>query len=165
MHPAIFWIVAQNIVHIFSVWNVDFMPYCYVFLVRWSADVCWGWGDGWLQLREGWSYCGEGPLYQGIAQGFIYLKNNTLCLNCRFTAVKDRTNSEGSFCFLVDGDRVGYIEDFDLDLSTQQGSGTINLYLTAGQAVQVENWASTTIYGTWSIGYHSWFIGLLLYGV
>ena len=45
-----------------------------------------------------------------------------------------------------------------------QGSATINIQLTAGQVVQIENILSTKIYGTELSGYvSSWFTGHLLY--
>ena len=49
------------------------------------------------------------------------------------------------------------------DVRYPLGSATINIELTAGQVVRIENDWSTTIYGTDSTGYiYSWFSGHLL---
>ena len=63
--------------------------------------------------------------------------------------------------------RFAYVEEYggnsDLDPS---GTATINIELTAGQIVRIENAGSTAIYGTNSPGYmYSWFTGHLLYAL
>ena len=70
--------------------------------------------------------------------------------------------------FMVDGDLVARCpEHTSVDPATQ-GITTINLYLTAGQfvqvQVQVQNRISTAVYGTGGNGYlRSWFTGFLLH--
>ena len=60
----------------------------------------------------------------------------------------------------------------EIDLETinsdgyPDGSATINIELTAGQIVRVENIISTVVYGTDASGYlYSWFTGHLLYAL
>ncbi len=80
--------------------------------------------------------------------------------------MKEGNNNRGSFYFLVNNLQVAYGDEYVPDYKYQQASATINLYLTAGQIVQVENYISTTIYGTDSNwGYRSWFTGFLLYAL
>ena len=66
--------------------------------------------------------------------------------------------------FLVD--EVRYAE-YDLYVGSDihpSGSATINVELTAGQIVRVENHGSTILYGTSDEGnMYSWFTGHLLY--
>ncbi len=84
----------------------------------------------------------------------------------RLTTIKRGNNYEGDFCILVDGDCVVYREeDGSADNYSPQGSASINLYLAAGQVVQVENRGSTSVYGYGSYGIESWFTGFLLYAV
>ena len=80
----------------------------------------------------------------------------------RFSAVKQGT-SAGSFWFLVDNERVGYINDIDFIFAFGQGSTSIILELTAGQLVRIENSFSTQVFGTHpEYGQVSWFTGFLL---
>ena len=45
-------------------------------------------------------------------------------------------------------------------------SATINLQLSAGQLVRIENFGSTLVYGTFEEGFlQSWFTGHLLYAL
>ncbi len=69
---------------------------------------------------------------------------------------------------MVDQDRFAYAAERGLDTgsSTPTGTMTINLELTAGQVVRVENDLSTLIYGTHSSGYlQSWFTGYMLFAL
>ncbi len=78
--------------------------------------------------------------------------------------MKYGNNNYGSFVFLVDGDRVAHVNEYDHDDTVVQGSATINLYLTTGQTVQVQNLVSNTVWGTDTSGFlYSWFTGFLLY--
>ncbi len=89
---------------------------------------------------------------------------HNFCLLFRFSAAKLGNNRNGRFYFLVDGERVAYVDKHlpNLDPSAQ-GSATVNLYLTAGQVVQLENVGVSVIYGA-SRGYAmSWFTGFMLY--
>lgn len=73
-------------------------------------------------------------------------------------------NKNGSFAFLVDGNRVAFVNEWVNNDPGPQGTGTINLHLTAGQLVQVENHTATYAMGTTrDYGYHSWFTGFLLH--
>ena len=83
----------------------------------------------------------------------------------RITVVKNGDNYSGEFFLLVDGQRVFVVEEYSLNVDpSPQGSATINLYLTAGQLVQVENSASTLLWGTNASGFlYSWITGFLFY--
>ena len=86
-----------------------------------------------------------------------------LCLY-RFTAAKRGDDYRGSFYFLVDNERVAFVERYDENATTKQGSSTINLYLTAGQLVRIENYISANVWGTVpDSGIWSWFTGFLLF--
>ena len=65
----------------------------------------------------------------------------------------------------MDGHRVSMIPEWDADDPSAQGTGTINLHLTDGQLVQVENHGSDHyMFGTKNPhGYLSWFTGFLLH--
>ncbi len=83
----------------------------------------------------------------------------------RFSANKEGNEYYGSFFFRVDGVRVGDVDEYAQSSNPNpQGSGTINLYLTAGQEVDVENLGATIGYGTNDVlGYRSWFTGFILF--
>ena len=72
----------------------------------------------------------------------------------RFSVNKHGGQYYGSFYFLVDevhyALKDAYIGD---DYSAPSGSATINIELSAGQLVRIENLGSTTILGTDSSGY------------
>ena len=75
-------------------------------------------------------------------------------------------NSYGGFYFLVDNDRVARVQGYDTEDTFTESSSTINLYLTAGQLVRIENHESTTVWGTDTEGFmHSWFSGYLLFAL
>ncbi len=66
----------------------------------------------------------------------------------------------------MDGVHVALCEDYNTQDDIPQGSATINLYLAAGQTVQVENSFSQAVYGTDSFyGYQSWFSGFLVFAM
>ena len=80
---------------------------------------------------------------------------------------KEGNNYYGSFRLLVDETR--YLRK-DLYLGdaneTPSGFATINIELTTGQIVRVENEGSSEIFGTNADGtMHSWFTGHLLYAL
>ena len=91
------------------------------------------------------------------------IKTFLLCF--RFTATKYGNNKSGSFCFLVDGQRVFSVSRLDKDESMLQGTGTINLQLTAGQKVTVQNRGSNRLHGRNENGAHCWFTGFMLGGL
>ena len=84
----------------------------------------------------------------------------------RFSVAKNSNGDFGSFYFLVDEERFAYVEehsDFD---GAPGGYATINIELTAGQLVRIQNLHSDTIWGTAvGDGYFSWFTGHLLYAL
>ena len=80
--------------------------------------------------------------------------------------VKNGNEYYGTFYFLVDEVRYGYLEGCCSGDPTPSGSATINIELTAGQVVGVDNIISTVIYGTNPNGFlNSWFTGHLLYAL
>ena len=86
-----------------------------------------------------------------------------LSFDVRFSVVKLGNDNYGAFFFLVD-DAVYALVDDHIGTSDYSvlGSATINIELTAGQVVGIENIGSTTVYG--GIGtLSSWFTGYLLY--
>ena len=84
----------------------------------------------------------------------------------RFSVVKHGNYYSGAFYILVDKARYAFVNEFANTNSTPLGSATINIELTAGQVVRIENDWSTRIYGTDSDGYiYSWFSGHLLYAL
>ena len=85
----------------------------------------------------------------------------------RFSVVKFGTNYYGSFYLRVDDARYALVEVFaGSSDSNPLGSATINIELTAGQVVHIENVGSTSVYGTNSAGFiYSWFTGHLLYAL
>ena len=87
-----------------------------------------------------------------------------LHLCSRFSVNKEGTDNQGSFYFMVDYDRFAMKQIFSTynDLAS---SSTINLVLTAGQNVQIQNVGSTVIYGIRVGVLRSWFTGHLLYAL
>ena len=109
---------------------------------------------------EAWKQ--HGPMIISIRYGVIYCP-----FSCRFSVTKSGNENSGTSFILVD--EVRYAE---IDLETiysdgyPDGSATINIELTAGQIVRVENIISTVVYGTDPSGYlYSWFTGHLLYAL
>ena len=89
----------------------------------------------------------------------------------RFSITKRSDYSQARFWLIVDEVRKTF---FDMDYHEQTGSGTttptgfftINMQLTAGQIVRVENDQSPYIYGTDSSGVMmSWFTGYMLFSL
>ena len=84
----------------------------------------------------------------------------------RFSVNKEGNLGEGSFYFLVDEVRYAFKETYVSTDCCPAGSATINLQLTAGQIVKVQNDISTLLYGTnTEEGSKSWFTGHLLYAL
>ncbi len=85
----------------------------------------------------------------------------------RFSAVKEGDRNSGSFYILVDDAKKAVIDGDTPNPNNghPQGSCTITLELTAGQEVKIMNYQSTTLLGTHSGCYHSWFTGFLLYAI
>ena len=84
----------------------------------------------------------------------------------RFLVVKcGEKNNQGSFYVLVDEVRYAYVDEYYANSdSNPAGPATMNIALTAGQVVRIENDGSTALYGTNSASYiYSWFTGHLLY--
>ncbi len=80
--------------------------------------------------------------------------------------VKNGNNYYGDFWFVVDNNRVAYMEMYEDTDATPTPSATINLELTAGQIVRIESNVSTEIYGTHADGFiFSWFTGFLMFAV
>ena len=72
----------------------------------------------------------------------------------------------GTFYFLVDEVRYAVVEEYTDDDAWPGGYATINMELSAGQLVRIENVGSTILYGTETDGfYFSWFTGHLLYAL
>ncbi len=77
--------------------------------------------------------------------------------------MKEGNNEYGAFYFLVDNRQVTRVDEWD---DKMQASATINLHLTVGQTVQVQNYGSSTVYGMHSSGFmYSWFTGFLFYAL
>ena len=84
----------------------------------------------------------------------------------RFSVVKRCDNFYGTFYLLLDEMRYTYVDEYVESNFIPAGSATINIELTAGQVVRIENAGSTMIYGTHSTGYiYSWFTGHLLHAL
>ena len=84
----------------------------------------------------------------------------------RFSVQKTGNDYSSLFWLVVDGKRFMYGGLFDL--YTDNGpstANTINIRLTAGQVVRVENQVSSEIYGTRVAdgAIESWFTGFMLY--
>ena len=92
------------------------------------------------------------------------MKQYFLCIS-RFSVAKRSNDGRANFWLLIDEDRYLY---FDVNIfdggSAPTGTTAINIQLTAGQIVRVENNISTLIYGTDSAGtISSYFTGYMLY--
>ncbi len=73
---------------------------------------------------------------------------------------------DGSFFLLVDGAARALGQEYAGNSDgAPQGTATINLYLTAGQEVQVQNSGSTQVWGTYNGFYQTWITGFLIYAV
>ena len=83
----------------------------------------------------------------------------------RFSANKYGDNGHGTFLFLVDEERVAGHYEYSPGTCCLNGDATINLELSAGQIVRIENGFSTTILGTFNGIMRSWFTGHLLYAL
>ncbi len=63
----------------------------------------------------------------------------------------------------MDGEEVALVDHHLPNIDpTAQGAATINLQLTAGQVVQLQNLGSSTVYGTDSEIAQSWFTGFMI---
>ena len=66
----------------------------------------------------------------------------------------------------MDEERFAFEDEWNKTDDSTSGTATINMELTAGQIVRIENYASSLIYGTDPSGYiFSWFTGHLLYAL
>lgn len=67
----------------------------------------------------------------------------------------------------MDGQRFALKDAFFFETNVDpSGSATINLELDEGQEVQIENWGSSIVFGTYKDGHmESWFTGHLLYAL
>ena len=89
----------------------------------------------------------------------------------RFSVTKRSDASEADFWIVVDSVRYAYSEintggmGEELGSERPTGSFTINIQLTAGQVVQVQNDNSELVYGTTSGYIQSWFTGHMLYAL
>ena len=73
-------------------------------------------------------------------------------------------DGHGAYFFLVDEERFAFEDEWNTGDESTSGSCTINVQLTAGQILRIENWQSTGIYGTDSDGYvKTWFTGYLIF--
>ena len=83
----------------------------------------------------------------------------------RFSIAKRSNDGRAHFWLLIDEERYFYFNiALDGGSTAPTGTATINIQLTAGQIVRVENNISTLIYGTNSEGIiQSYFTGFLLY--
>ena len=80
--------------------------------------------------------------------------------------MKRSNDSTCHFWLLIDEERYVYSAIYTYGGGTPTGTVTINLELTAGQIVRVENNDSTLIYGTDANGIiQSWFTGFLMYAL
>ena len=82
---------------------------------------------------------------------------------CRFSVTKRGSDFSGTFVFTVDDDAYAAMLTFSDNDSAPSASATINLELSAGQVVRVENVDSTIIFGTEFGLVYTWFSGHLLY--
>ena len=80
--------------------------------------------------------------------------------------MKRSNENRAYFWLLIDEDRYTYNYQNTSGTGNPTGITTINIELTAGQIVRVENDHSSVIYGTDSNGIiQSWFTGFLLYAL
>ena len=81
----------------------------------------------------------------------------------RFSVAKRSNDERAHFWLLVDEERYFYYDGYNPG-ATPTGTATINIQLTNGQIVRVENNISTAIYGTNSEGsIESYFTAYMLY--
>ena len=115
------------------------------------------------RLNTGKSHLYYLPYWISVTQTYDFFSN-------RFSITKTSGASQARMWLLIDEVRKTFS---DMDFH-EQGSGsssptgafTINMQLTAGQIVRVENEASTFIYGTTESGVmQSWFTGYMLYSL
>ncbi len=83
-----------------------------------------------------------------------------------FTVQKESDNYYATFNFVKEGVRVAHNAFYDQDIHSPVSTSSIILELETGERVQVENTASTFVYGTVENTYYrSWFSGFLLYSL
>ena len=104
-------------------------------------------------------------IYKNITQKKVK-RGHTLCL-FRFSVNKSGNENQGSFYFLADEVRYANKDLYVGSDVHPSGSATINIELTAGQIVRIENYGSTVIFGTSDEQgeMYSWFTGHLLYAL
>ena len=83
----------------------------------------------------------------------IYERRSSIAVS-RFSVHKFGDNNHGSFFFLVNGKQVAYKYLYVPGGTRPNGDATINLELSAGQTVQIENFGSVDIYGTHALWCH-----------
>ena len=83
--------------------------------------------------------------------------------HCRFSVTKRGSDFSGTFVFTVDDDAYAAMLTFSDNDSAPSASATINLELSAGQVVRVENVDSAIIFGTEFGLVYTWFSGHLLF--
>ena len=88
---------------------------------------------------------------------------NNKILIFRFSVAKRSNAGRAHFWLLLDEERYFYLDSYENYVPT--GTATINLQLTAGQIVRVENYYSTIIYGTLEGTINSFFTGHMLYNL
>ena len=120
----------------------------------------------WLKNKFLTSPISRGKSNYGNLKNLIRCPFENLCLfSFRFSVQKTGNENSSNLWLLVDEARFmfcGFVIDNDPGPSN---SITINIQLTAGQIVRVENSHSTQIYGTHSLdgAIESWFTGFMLY--
>ena len=89
----------------------------------------------------------------------------------RFSVMKRSDYSQSKWWLLVDDSRITY---YNMDYHEEDSSGsetptsaaTINIQLTGGQIVRVENDQSDVLYGTDSAGImQTWFTGFMIFAL
>ena len=109
--------------------------------------------------EQKWQWCDQTANKTTQLQNF-----NSLFLLVRFSVTKLGNDGHGAYFFLVDEERFAFEDEWNTGDESTSGSCTINMELTAGQTVRIENWQSTGIYGTDSDGYvKTWFTGYLIF--
>ena len=80
---------------------------------------------------------------------------------------KGGNDNHGDFIVMVDDVEYAYVDEgTDNSNLSPTGTGTINILLTAGQAVGIQNSGSFSIIGSDNLGMmYSWFTGHLLYAL
>lgn len=103
----------------------------------------------------------------------VQLLQNPQCFSICFRFTVTKLGSDSGRCFLlVDSTKVFYLSEHTSG-GHPQSSATINLFVTAGQVVQVQNDvngssnyqnAYITVFGTYNLEMiYTWFTGFLLY--